>query len=31
MTDYLADTVLDLLARGADGAQAIGAPGRDRG
>ena len=28
MTDYPADTVLDLLARGADAAPAIGAPGR---
>ena len=28
MTDYPADTVLDLLARGADSAPAIGAPGR---
>ena len=28
MTDYPAETVLDLLARGADAAPAIGAPGR---
>ncbi len=28
MTTYLADTVLDLLTRGADDAPAIGAPGR---
>ncbi len=28
MTDYLADTILDLLGRGGAGAPAIGAPGR---
>ena len=28
MTAYLADTVLDLLTRGADAAPAIAAPGR---